>query len=137
VTTAGDRVLGDNGPIQFQATDHSISINADGTITVREGANTTSDSARGKLRLVRFERVQQLQKDGSSMFAAPNGVAPLAAAANVRVLQGSIEQSNVRGVVEMARMIEVTRTYTQIASLLQQANDQRRSAIEKLAEVPA
>jgi hypothetical protein len=34
-------------------------------------------------------------------------------------------------------MIELTRTYTQIASMLQQVGDQRRSAIEKLAEVPA
>jgi hypothetical protein len=37
----------------------------------------------------------------------------------------------------MARMIEVTRTYTQIAGMLQQQSDLRRSAIEKLAEVPA
>ena len=42
-----------------------------------------------------------------------------------------------RGVVEMARMIEVTRTYSQIASMLQQHGDMRRTAIERLAEVPA
>ena len=34
-------------------------------------------------------------------------------------------------------MIEVTRTYTQIAGLLQQQSDMRRSSIDKLAEVPA
>lgn len=137
VTSAGDRVMGDGGPIQFQNTDRDISISADGSIRVREGANTNSDSARGKLRLVRFDQVQSLKKDGSSLFAAPQGVTPLPAPATVRVVQGAIEQSNVRGVVEMARMIEVTRTYTQIAGLLQQQSDQRRSAIEKLAEVPA
>jgi flagellar basal-body rod protein FlgF/flagellar basal-body rod protein FlgG len=137
VTSTGDRVLGDGGPIQFQSTDHDISISADGTVTVREGANTTSDSARGKIRLVRFDQVARLQKDGSSMFAAPDGVAPQAPLPNVRLVQGAIEQSNVRGVIEMARMMEVTRTYTQIASLLQQQGDLRRSAIEKLAEVPA
>lgn len=137
VTSTGDRVLGDGGPIQFQSTDHDISINPDGTITVGEGGNTTSDSARGKLRLVSFDRVAQLQKDGSSLFAAPNGVTPQAPLPSVRVVQGAIEQSNVRGVIEMSRMIEVTRTYTQIASMLQQQSDLRRSAIEKLAEVPA
>jgi flagellar basal-body rod protein FlgF len=137
VTSTGDRVLGDGGPIQFQSTDNNISINPDGTITAREGANAASDSARGKLRLVRFERPQVLLKDGSSSFRAPDGIAPQPAAANVRVLQGTIEQSNVRPVVEMARMIEITRSYTQIAGLLQQASDQRRNAIEKLAEVPA
>jgi len=137
VTASGDRVLGDGGPIQFQSTDNNIAINPDGTITVREGGNAAADSARGKLRLVRFERVQALLKDGSSMFRAPDGVAPQPAAANVRVVQGAVEQSNVRPVIEMARMIEITRTYTQVAALLQQANEQRRGAIDKLAEVPA
>ncbi len=137
VTTAGDPVLGDGGPIQFQNTDNNIAINPDGTITVREGSNTTSDSARGKLRLVRFDAVQQLQKDGSSLFAAPNGVTPQPAPQSVRVVQGSIEQSNVHSVIEMARMVEITRTYTQIAGLLQQQGDLQRTAIDKLAEVPA
>jgi flagellar basal-body rod protein FlgF len=137
VTSGGERVVGDGGPIQFQSTDHDISINPDGTITVREGGNTTSDSARGKLRLVRFDRASQLQKDGATLFSAPEGVTPQPAPTSVRVVQGAIEQSNVRGVVEMARMIEVTRTYTQIAGMLQQQGDLRRSALEKLAEVPA
>ena len=48
-----------------------------------------------------------------------------------------IEKSNVRSVIEMTRMIEVTRNYTQVAGILQQQSDMRRSAIEKLAEVPA
>ena len=51
-------------------------------------------------------------------------------------MQGAIEQSNVRSVVEMARMVEVTRTYTQIAAILQQQSDMRRNAIDKLAEIP-
>ena len=34
-------------------------------------------------------------------------------------------------------MIELTRTYTQIANLLQSHGDMRRDAIDKLAEVPA
>ena len=38
VTSAGDQVLGDGGPIVLQATDRDISITKDGTITVREGA---------------------------------------------------------------------------------------------------
>ncbi len=41
-----------------------------------------------------------------------------------------------QGVVEMSRMIEITRAYSQINSLLQQQNDLSQSAIDKLAEVP-
>src|SRR5207342_3153713 len=99
VTMSGDRVQGDGGPIQFQSTDHDIQVNPDGSITVREGSNSRSDSARGRLRLVRFDRAQQLQKDGASMFSAPNGTAPQPAPGS-RIVQGAIEQSNVRSVVE-------------------------------------
>ncbi len=137
VTASGDAVLGDGGPIQFQPTDSNISINPDGTITVREAGNAASDSARGKLRLVRFERTSVLLKDGASTFRAPDGTAPQPADINVRVVQGTIEQSNVSPVVEMARMIELTRTYSNISSMIQQISEHRRNAIDKLADVPA
>jgi flagellar basal-body rod protein FlgF len=134
VTSEGHKVIGENGPIVLQANDRDISISTDGTISVREGRNTT-DSLRGKLKLVTFANAQRLQKDGTSAYAAPNGV-QAQPATQVRVVQGNIEKSNVSSVLEMTRMVEVTRTYTQVASLLQQQSDMRRTAIEKLAEVP-
>jgi len=54
-----------------------------------------------------------------------------------RVNQGFIEKSNVNSVHEMSRMIEITRTYTQISAMLQQQHDLHRTAVEKLADVPA
>jgi flagellar basal-body rod protein FlgF len=135
VTAAGNPVIGSNGPIVFQPTDHDISIAPDGTITVLEGVNRT-DSVRGKLRLVSFAKPQDLTKVGSNLFAPGNGaVAQPDLASKVR--QGFIEKSNVNSVTEMSRMIEITRTYTQIATLLQQQSDLHKSAIEKLADVPA
>jgi flagellar basal-body rod protein FlgF len=136
VTLAGDKVMGDNGPIVLQATDRDISITKDGTVKVREGVSLNSDSTRGKLRLVSFANPQGLRKDGASTFAAPDGVAPLPVA-NPHVLQGSVEKSNVRPVVEMTRMIELTRAYTEIATILQQQGDTRKNSIQQLAEVPA
>ncbi|MDO9418234.1 flagellar basal body rod C-terminal domain-containing protein, partial [Pararhizobium sp.] len=41
-----------------------------------------------------------------------------------------------KSVMEMTRMIEVTRSYTQVSTMLSQQADMHRSAIEKLAEVP-
>ena len=134
VTSDGNPVLGDAGPIVFQPTDHQVAISHDGTISVREGTSKT-DSARGSLRLVAFDSAQQLQKDGSSTFAAAGDAQPQPTKAS-RVLQGSIEKSNVRGVVEMTRMIEITRSYTQIAAMLQQQTDLGQSSIDKLADVP-
>ena len=137
VTLAGDQVLGVGGPIQFQNTDHDISIGEDGTITVREGASATSDSVRGQLQLVQFANNGALRKEGSTLFSAPPALAPQPAPPTVRVVQGSIEQSNVSAVTEMARMVEITRTYEEIASILQQENNQRTTALDKLAAVPA
>jgi flagellar basal-body rod protein FlgF len=139
VTNEGYAVQGDGGPIQFQNNDGKISIGEDGTIRVHEGANNNSDALRGKLRLVRFDQAGRLQKEGSSLFAAPNGMQPQPPQPpqRVRVVQGALEQSNVSGVVEMSRMIEITRHYTAIAGLLQQNSDMRHNAIDKLAEVPA
>jgi flagellar basal-body rod protein FlgF len=137
VTLAGDPVLGIGGPIQFQNTDHDISLGEDGTITVREGASATSDSVRGQLQLAQFADNGALRKEGSNLFSAPVGVASQPASPNVRVVQGSIEQSNVNAVSEMARMVEITRSYEQIAGLLQQQNAERTTALDKLAAVPA
>jgi flagellar basal-body rod protein FlgF len=131
VNASGYPVLGGGGPIQFQQTDKQINIAADGNITVVEG-NGRTDSVRGKLKMVSFASPQQLLKEGSNLYSG-GGSAPDAAS---RVRQGFIEKSNVNSVLEMSRMIEVTRTYTQISALLQQQHDMHKSAIDKLAEVP-
>ena len=136
VTSAGDKVLGDNGTIVFQPTDRDIVVTPDGTIKVREGQSLNSDSTRGKLRLVTFANPQLLQKDGSSNFLAPEGVDPQPVA-NPHVVHGSIEKSNVRSVIEMTRMIELTRTYAEVANIIQKQNELQRNAIQQLADVPA
>jgi flagellar basal-body rod protein FlgF len=135
VTSDGSLVLGDNGPIVFQQTDHDVAITSEGRVSVVEGNNTQSESLRGKLRLVSFEAPQQLLKDGSNNFQAPAGAVPQPVR-NPRMIQGSVESSNVNAVSEMTRMIEINRTYTQIANLLQQQGELRRTAIERLADVP-
>ena len=134
VTAGGDPVLGTAGPIVFQPTDHDINIAADGTITVQDGTSRT-DSQRGQLRLVSFPEAQKLLKEGSNLYAAGEGAAQPDLKSVVH--QGFIEKSNVSGVAEMSRMIEVTRAYSQMSTLLQQESDLHKTAIEKLSEVPS
>ena len=107
VTSEGYKVLGDGGPIVLQPQDRDVSIGRDGSISVAAGS-------RGRLRLVNFAQPQQLKKDGTSTFVAPTGVRP-EASTTTHVIQGAIEKSNVRGVLEMTRMIDVTRTYATVA----------------------
>ena len=135
VTVSGNPVLGTSGPIVFQPTDKQINISADGNVTVLEGTGRT-DSVRGKLRLVSFADAQKLVKEGSNLYSAGPGAAAQPDTIS-RVRQGFIEKSNVNPVTEMSRMVDITRTYTQIAALLQQQSDLHKTAIEKLADVPA
>lgn len=134
VTAQGDPVLGDGGPITFQPTDRQISISPDGTISVREGTSK-ADSQRGKLRVVTVANPRQLQKDGNGTFNYAGNDAPVEAK-TATIAQGALEKSNVRAVAEMSRMIEITRSYTQVAAMLQQQSDLGQSSIDKLADVP-
>jgi flagellar basal-body rod protein FlgF len=135
VNSSGYPVLGGSGPIVFQPTDKEITIAADGNVTVLEGINRV-DSVRGKLRLVSFADAQKLVKEGSNLYSAgPDAVARPDIISQVR--QGFVEKSNVNSVAEMSRMIEVTRAYTSISTMLQQQGDLRKTALEKLADVPA
>ena len=134
VTVAGNPVLGTSGTITFQPTDHDINITPDGTISVVEG-NGRTDSIRGKLRLVGFADAQNLLKEGLNLYSASDGSAQPNTKSVVR--QGFIEKSNVNAVSEMSRMMEVTRAYTQISTLLQQQYDLQKNAIQQLADVPA
>jgi flagellar basal-body rod protein FlgF len=135
VNASGYQVLGTSGPIVFQPTDHDVTIAPDGNVTVIEGTNRI-DSVRGKLRLVSFAQAQNLVKEASNLYSAGQGNAAAPDLAS-RVRQGFIEKSNVNSVAEMSRMIEVTRTYSSISTMLQQQGDLRKSAIERLADVPA
>jgi flagellar basal-body rod protein FlgF len=136
VTSEGDPVQGSSGPITFQNTDHDVTISPSGIITVREGSST-ADSPRGQLQLVTFDQPRLLQKDGGSNFLAPDGVNSTPGGPNTQVVQGALERSNVNAVAEMARMIQITRSYSDIAAILQQQGDQRRTALQQLSQMPA
>ena len=125
VTLSGDQVLGENGPIVLQPTDRDIAITKDGTIKVREGNSLTTDShaRQAAARDVRPIR-SSCARTAPRPSRAPDGAAPMPLPeARANVVQGAIEKSNVRPVVEMTRMIELTRAYTQVATILQQQGE--------------
>lgn len=124
VTRDGHAVLTEAGPLTLQPNETRISIAEDGTISTAEGI-------KGKLRLVRFERRGSLVKTGDTLFRGDDPQP----AERIRVVQGQLETSNVRGVVEMSRMIEVSRAYQQVSSMMRELDELRRSAVEKLGQL--
>ena len=134
MTSDGNLVLVTSGPIVFQPTDHDINVAPDGTVTVLEGTAKT-DSIRGKIKMVTFDDPAKLTKLGANLY--DTGSATQQTDTKPTAQQGYVEKSNVNSVGEMSRMVEVMRSYTAMATLLQQQSDMHKSAIEKLADVPA
>ncbi len=126
VTADGLPVLGDGGQINFSEDDGAISIAEDGTISTALGQ-------KGRLRVVRFADMDQMQRIGDNLFAAENPL-PMT---DIRVQQGALERSNVQGVAEMTRMIEVTRNYQTVSKMMSDNDDLMRKAIETLGQVNA
>jgi flagellar basal-body rod protein FlgF len=123
-TRDGHPVLTDGGPLTLQPNETQISIAADGTISTPQGV-------RGKLRVVDFANAGDLKKVGETLFSGENPQA----ATLPRLVQGQIEKSNVRAVMEISKLIEVGRSYQNVANWMNNVDDLRRNAIEKLAQV--
>jgi len=98
ITTSGDLVLGELGPITMP--NGAVSISPDGTISV-EGA------VAGKLRLVDFVPGTLLNAEGKAYYSAPDAAARPAADSQVR--QGMLESSNVDAVRAVVDLISVQR----------------------------
>ena len=135
VTSNGYPVLGNNGPVTFQSTEHDINISPDGTVTSVDG-NAPNDAIRSKLRIVSFANQQQsLTKEGDNLYSAANPADAQPDQTSI-LRQGYVEKSNVNAVGEMTRLIDVSRTYAQVANMLQQQGDLHKNAINQLADVP-
>ncbi|NJL07478.1 MAG: flagellar basal-body rod protein FlgF [Methylacidiphilales bacterium] len=130
VTQEGYQVIGESGPIRFEPTDTEITVATDGTISI---VNGNTSQTRGKLKLARFGEAHALEKDSLSTWRSNQPAQ--AQLSTTRVVQGAVEQSNVQAVVQLARMMEVTRSYTSLASLMKSGDELRSDAINKLAEV--
>lgn len=129
VTNEGHPVLSTSGPLQFAAEETDITIGADGTVSTDQGV-------RGRLLLTQFDNPQSLTVEGSSMFRAEAPGRELAPG-EARVTQYAIEKSNVQPIVETTRLIEISRSYQTISSIMQRSDELRRTAIERLGDVAA
>lgn len=103
VTKSGDLVVGERGGITIP-NQGQISIGEDGSINV-EGSTVD------KLKIVRFNNpTNALSQDGGSLFVANGTQAPLPNT-DSRVLQGSLESSNINPISEMVAMINNNREF--------------------------
>lgn len=127
VTSDGKPVLGQGGEIVFSPNETNIAIAGDGTIS-------TSVGNKDKLKFAKFDDTSVLSQVGENLYSA-------AAAPTVPVYadvkQGALERSNVSGVEEMTRLIDVQRSYERLISMMRQQNELNSKAIDRLGSMTA
>ncbi len=82
-----------------------------------------------RLQLATFAQSEQLEKLGDNLWNA-RGQAALPF--NGIVVQGALEESNVRAVVELTRIMEISRAYENAARIVRSADELRQRAIDRL-----
>ena len=121
-------VLGDGGQgITVPPDSGKVTVSSDGTVSA-------GDAVLGKIGLVKFENPLEMKREGNNLFKAEEPPQP---ADDARIVQGSLEESNVNAVLEMTRMIQVHRTYTSNQRLLTDEHERMRRAISRITAAPS
>ena len=127
VSNEGYPILNDRKqPIVLSQADGTPTISKDGTIATALGAKVA------RIQLVSFSNEQNMKKTEGSLYTTDEAPTP---ATNGALAQGMIESSNIAPVIEMTRMIELSRTYQTAQKLLENDHDRLRKAVERLARV--
>lgn len=102
LTHDGYAVQGTTGPVRLPPNAVRVTVAANGTITA-DGVES------GRLKLVRFDAPQNLTRAGPTLFRAPDaaGLKP----ADLGVLQGARESSNVSAAHAMVELINGARSF--------------------------
>lgn len=129
----GQMVTSDGHPVMTQNnTPLFIAPNESDFLVARDGTISTENGPIGKLRVVDFDEPQRLHDVGASLLQADLDQEPQEVE-NAVVAQGMIEGSNVNGVVEMTKMINVQRAYGQVQQMLEQENSRITKAMQTWA----
>ncbi|OAN18631.1 flagellar biosynthesis protein FlgF [Photobacterium jeanii] len=119
--TNGNLMMGENGPIFVPLPISKIEIGTDGTISVLpQGAPPEAMEVIDRLKLVRPAN-NELYKDVNGLFKSKTPGKTYDADANVSVLKGALEGSNVNAVGEMTSMIDLQRHFEMQVKLMKTA----------------
>lgn len=123
VTHDGQPVMSDAGaPIFFSPQDTDITISGDGTVSTENGTLA-------KLRVVTFDNDQALQNVAGGYYTTDQ--LPIDKL-DAQVAQGALEKSNIEPILEMTRMLEVSREYERAQDMLKREDERIRAMVREL-----
>lgn len=137
-TRAGSFTINNLGQLSTMS-GHLVAATGGGAILIPAGARElditdagqiiADGNAVGQIMVHEFENLQNLSPEGSGLYKAAEAGLP---AQETRVKQGMIEGSNVNGVVEMTRMIEILRSYQSTQRMIQTEHERQKDAVSRL-----
>ena len=127
-TGTGHLIIGDGGPVAIPP-NTSLLVGVDGTISLQPlGQGPETLAIVDRLKLVRPD-IGTLAKGSDGLLHMPEGeVAP--ADASVRVVAGSLEQSNVNTAKTLVNMIELSRQYEMQVKVMKTAEEDADAAAQ-------
>ena len=130
-TQSGLDVLGDNGPISIPP-DVRVQIAKDGTVSsVQQGTTPVTSTQLGRIKLVNPDESDLVRND-DGLFSTKDGQ-PADADANVTIIDGAVEGSNVNVVNEMVNMISLSRQFDMNMQALKNAESNDTKADDFLS----
>jgi flagellar basal-body rod protein FlgF len=121
----GNAVLGADGrPIQVAPGSSRIEVLGDGTLRTEAGPA-------GQLRIVRFPDAQKLTAEGDRLHAAPEDMPP-EPVQRPGVVQGAVEGSNVRPVLELTRLTDEMRQFQFVAQMAEKEGERLATAVDRI-----
>jgi flagellar basal-body rod protein FlgF len=130
-TTNGLNVLGDAGPVSVPP-DQDILIAKDGTVsTVPINLGLNAVEIAGRIKLVNPTETD-LERGDDGLFRLKSGQ-PAVADANVTLISGALETSNVNPAEAMVNMVSLARQFEMQMRVLRAAEDNNRSADKVLS----
>lgn len=125
VTQEGYAVLGNNN--------NPIQINGNKVAITREGKVIVDDITTNNLQFVEFASEKIIDKEGSSLYFAPEGATIRNATGGIR--EGYLEMSNVNVVLEMVNLIANYRAYEVNAKTVQAHDTLLQKAVNEVGKV--
>ena len=126
VTQQGDPILTEGGaPVFFAPEDTAITITKDGTIATENGII-------GKLSVVTFTNEQAMLREAGGYFNTDEQPIPVD---RPSIEQGMLESSNIKPILEMTRMIKVSRQYASTQKMIDREDERIRRMIQEYVKI--
>jgi len=127
VTKEGYQVMGKNGPIGLDARDQKFGIDEQGGVHM-------DGSLSDELIVVDFPNPQALLAEGQTYYVPGPEAGEEMEAQNARVIQGSIEESNVDLVAESIALMDIQRRFEMYLKVVETFSANDRKVIEEVGQ---